>query len=135
MLKKEDDKMTGSNDDSLVGSGSTSARMSSSDAPAGSAAPRAARFGEGQEGSAARRERGVSGPRAGLLERAGLFLHDVRAEMKRVAWPTALEVRNTTIITIIAVIFFAVYLLVVDRGLVFLITQLERLVGWLFSAI
>ena len=72
-------------------------------------APRAARFGEGPEGKAARRERGQSAQphRPGRIIQ---FLHDVRAEMKRVSWPTLNHVRNTTLITLVAVIFFAVYL-------------------------
>ena len=97
-------------------------------------APRAARFGEGPEGSVARRERGHSGQQSGpgrLLQ----FLHDVRAEMKRVSWPTLTHVQNTTIITLIAVVFFAVYLWLVDQGMTYLIYGLEWLVskiaGWL----
>ena len=100
----------------------------------GDASPRAARFGEGPEGRAARRERGVVGPRSGPLDRAGKFLHDTRAEMKRVAWPGAVEVRNTTVITVIAVLFFAAYLWVVDSGFTLIISQLQNLVGWLFGA-
>jgi preprotein translocase subunit SecE len=38
-------------------------------------------------------------------------------------------VRNTTIITVIAVIFFAAYLWGVDRAFAFLIEQLQRLLG------
>jgi preprotein translocase SecE subunit len=53
--------------------------------------------------------------------------------MRRVSWPSAKEVKNTTIITVIAVIFFAVYLFVVDYGLAFFITQLERFVNWLMG--
>jgi preprotein translocase subunit SecE len=97
-------------------------------------APRAARFGEGPEGKAARRERGHSGQQSGL-GRLGQFIHDVRAEMKRVSWPTLVHVQNTTIITLIAVIFFAVYLFLIDLGMTYLITGLEWLVtkiaGWL----
>ena len=111
------------------------ARVSSEDVPAGSTpAPRAARFGEGPEGKGARRERGVSGPRAGFFERTAQFLRDVRAEMRRVSWPTANEVKNTTIITIIAVIFFAVYLFLVDQGLARLIMGLEWLANKLLGA-
>ena len=97
-------------------------------------APRAARFGEGPEGKVARRERGHSGQQSGpgrLIQ----FVHDVRAEMKRVSWPTLVHVQNTTIITLIAVIFFAVYLWLVDHGMTYLIMGLEWLVakiaGWL----
>ena len=106
-------------------------RVSSSDVPPGAPAPRAARFGEGVEGKGARRERGLDGPRAGFFARTGQFLRDVRAEMKRVSWPTLREVKNTTIITVVAVIFFAVYLWGVDHAIV----QLGRFGGWLLSLI
>ena len=94
-------------------------------------APRTARFGEGVEGKGARRERGISGPRVGPLGRMGQFLRDVRAEMKRVSWPSAKEVKNTTIITLIAVIFFAIYLFLVDRLWAFLLVQLNHLLNWM----
>ena len=84
--------------------------------------PRTARFGEGPEGKAARREHGQS-----VFGRIGQYLHDVRAEMKRVSWPTAKHVQSTTIITIIAVIFFAIYLFVVDQAFSKLIVGVEWL--------
>lgn len=90
-------------------------------------APRAARFGEGPEGKAARRERGESAPQGGpgrLIQ----FLRDVRAEMRRVSWPSLNEVKNTTIITLIAVIFFAIYLFAIDQGLARLIVGLDWLI-------
>ena len=89
--------------------------------------PRTARFGEGAEGKGARRERGLSGPRVGPIGRMLQFLRDVRAEMKRVSWPSVKEVKNTTIITLIAVIFFAIYLFLVDRLWSFLLVQLKNL--------
>ena len=97
-------------------------------------APRAARFGEGVEGKGARRERGLSGPSIGPLGRMSQFLRDVRAEMKRVSWPTVKEVKNTTIITLVAVIFFAVYLFLVDRVWAFLLLGLNRLLLWMTGA-
>jgi preprotein translocase SecE subunit len=92
-------------------------------------APRTARFGEGPEGKPARRERGqvAQQPKrfpATLVD----FLHDVRAEMRRVSCPSLKHVQNTTIITIIAVIFFAVYLFLVDQGLSRLILGLDWLI-------
>ena len=100
-------------------------------------APRTARFGEGPEGKAARRERGHVAPRQPrFYERLWEFLHDVRAEMRRVSWPSLQSVQNTTIITIIAVIFFAVYLFLVDQalsrvilGLDWLIEKIARFLG------
>jgi preprotein translocase subunit SecE len=106
-------------------------RVSSTDVPPGVPAPRTARFGEGVEGRGARRERGLDGPRAGFFTRTGQFLRDVRAEMKRVSWPSLNEVKNTTIITVVAVIFFAVYLWGIDHAIV----QLGRFGGWLLSLI
>ncbi len=100
----------------------------------GTPAPRAARFGEGVEGKGTRRERGLSGPRVGPLGRMGQFLRDVRAEMKRVSWPTVKEVKNTTIITLVAVIFFAIYLFLVDRIWAFLLIQLNHLLTWMTGA-
>ncbi|MDQ2938030.1 MAG: preprotein translocase subunit SecE [Acidobacteriota bacterium] len=96
--------------------------------------PRTARFGEGAEGRGARRERGLSGPRVGPLGRLALFVRDVRAEMKRVSWPSVKEVKNTTIITLVAVIFFAVYLFLVDRIWSFLLIQLNQLLNWMTGA-
>ena len=88
--------------------------------------PRAARFGEGPEGKAARRERGhVAQKPQRFPGRLAEFLHDVRAEMKRVSWPSLTHVQNTTIITLIAVIFFSVYLFVVDQALSRLILGLD----------
>jgi len=96
--------------------------------------PRTARFGEGVEARGARRERGLSGPRVGPVGRLSQFLRDVRAEMKRVSWPSVNEVKNTTIITLIAVIFFAIYLFLVDRIWAFLLLQLNHLLNWMTGA-
>ena len=92
-------------------------------------APRAARFGEGPEGKPARRERAHMAPRQPrFYDRLWEFLHDVRAELRRVCWPTLKNVQNTTIITLIAVIFFAVYLFAVDQALSRLVVGLDWLI-------
>jgi preprotein translocase subunit SecE len=96
--------------------------------------PRAGRFVEAAEGKGVRRERGLSGPGAGPVARMLQFLRDVRAEMKRVSWPSFKEVKNTTIITLVAVIFFAVYLFLVDRVWAFLLVQLNHLLNWMTGA-
>jgi preprotein translocase subunit SecE len=73
----------------------------------------------------------VHGPRAGFFTRVSQFFHDVRQEMRRVSWPSANEVKNTTIITIVAVIFFAVYLFAIDWGIVLF----GRLCRWLLGLV
>jgi preprotein translocase SecE subunit len=65
----------------------------------------------------------------GFFTRTAQFLRDTRAEMRRVTWPTATEVKNTTIITLIAVVFFALYLFGIDRVWAFLIDHLRTLLG------
>lgn len=96
----------------------------------GGAAPRMARYGEGREGRAARRERDLpERPRDNFFARAGKFVRDVRSELGRTTWPNALEVRNTTVITVFAVAFFATYLFLVDRVFAFLLDQVHRLFG------
>jgi preprotein translocase subunit SecE len=120
MSDRDDDLPQGGEEHDLVDSSTV-----------GTPAPRGARFGEGPEGKAARRERGLQGPRAGFFTRVSQFFHDVRMEMRRVSWPSFDEVKNTTIITIVAVIFFAVYLFSVDWGIVLL----GRLFSWLLGLI
>ena len=100
--------------------------MAETDNPdAGMVTPRA-RFSDGSEGKAARRERGQS-----PFGRIGQFVHDVRLEMKRVSWPTASNVQNTTIITLIAVVFFALYLFLIDQAF----AQLMHGLNWLLQKI
>ena|SRR5438105_1423898 len=67
-------------------------------------------------GETTRRERTRATSTAGPFARLSQFLRDVRAEMKRVSWPSAKEVKNTTVITLVAVIFFATYLFAVDQA-------------------
>src|ERR1043165_6747001 len=97
-------------------------------------APRMTRFGEGPEGKVTRREGGHSGAPSGPA-RLGQFLHDVRQEMKRVSWPSFITVRNTTLIALVAVIFFAVYLFAVDQGLSRLILGLDWAIEKLAKAL
>lgn len=104
-------------------------RVSSSGVTSETPAPRMARFGEGPEGRAARRERGVAGPREGFFGQVATFWRDVRTELRRVTWPTLKEVQNTTIVTVVAVAFFAAYLWVVDQAFAKMLTGLAKLFG------
>ena len=61
----------------------------------------------------------------GRLERARLFLSEVRNELKRVTWPSQKEVYATTVVVILTSTFFGLYLFVLDYGLL-------RLVQWIF---
>lgn len=132
MAREKDDEFKNKDDEALPSLEPMVApgRTSSSDVEAGTGpAPRAARFGEGPEGRAARRERGMTGPRAGFFERIATFASDVRSEMRRVTWPTLKDVQNTTIITIIAVAFFATYLWLIDKGWTLVVNGLTKALG------
>lgn len=130
MARQKDDDFENADDSSLPSLEPTPppGRTGSTDV-GGDASPRAARFGEGPEGRAARRERGLKGARAGFFERITTFGSDVRSEMRRVTWPTLKDVQNTTIITIIAVAFFATYLWLVDKGWTLVINGLTKALG------
>jgi preprotein translocase subunit SecE len=100
-----------------------------SDAPSGAPPSKTATLaGAGPGGGGGRRPKKTA-REAGFFARIGQFLRDTRAEMRRVSWPTLVMVRNTTLITLVAVIFFAVYLFLVDRVWTFLIDNLRSALG------
>ena len=101
--------------------------MAETDNPDAPIVPLGARFSEGAEGKGGRRDRGPGGQQS-WPSRVAQYFRDVRAEMKRVSWPSVNEVKNTTIITLVAVIFFAVYLFAIDQGLARLIIGLDWLI-------
>ena len=98
------------------------------EAPGGVPPKKTARGTVPSGGGRGDRSRGATST-PGFVTRLTQFLRDTRAEMRRVSWPTLMEVRNTTIITLVAVIFFALYLFGVDRVWSFLIERLRTLMG------
>ena len=56
--------------------------------------------------------------------RAKEFYLSVRSEMKKVSWPGRQEVVSTTVVVIIAVLFFGAYLGVVDAILGYSVNKL-----------
>jgi len=51
---------------------------------------------------------------AQVVEETKKFLKEVRAEMAKVTWPTFTELKGSTVLVIIASVFFAAYIAVVD---------------------
>ena len=51
----------------------------------------------------------------------GGFLAKTRGELDKTSFPSSEDVKNTTIICIVSVLFFAAYLFLVDRGWVYVI--------------
>ena len=62
----------------------------------------------------------------GWWYRSQEFFAEVRAEMKRVTWPSRREVYATTVVVIVTSIFFGLYLFAVDLGL-------NNVVQWVFQ--
>ncbi len=59
----------------------------------------------------------------------GDFVAKTREELRRTTFPSGDEVRKTTIIVIINVIFFAIYLFLIDQGWTYLLEGLTWLVN------
>ena len=57
------------------------------------------------------------------------FLREVRAEMKKVTWPSKNEVYSTTVVVIFATIFFGFYLFFMDIVFSWLITKVKDFFG------
>lgn len=54
------------------------------------------------------------------------FYGDIKAELRKVTWPSKKEVYGTTIVVLVAVFFFGIYLFLVD-------TLLQAIVNRIFS--
>ena len=65
----------------------------------------------------------------GKKEGIGEFIKKTREELDRTTFPGSEEVRNTTIIVIISIIFFAVYLFVIDQAWTYILEGLTWLVN------
>jgi preprotein translocase subunit SecE len=61
----------------------------------------------------------------GRVERARLFLSEVRNELRRVTWPSRKEVYATTVVVILTSLFFGLYLFALDFGV-------NSLIQWIF---
>ena len=55
------------------------------------------------------------------------FIGDLKVEMKKVTWPGKNEVYGTTVVVLVTVIIFGVYLFLVDSALQVAINQLFSL--------
>ncbi len=56
-----------------------------------------------------------------------VFLRDVKAEIKKVTWPSKNEVYSTTVVVIIATIFIGIYLYLLDIFFSWLMTQVKSI--------
>ncbi|MFO7734134.1 MAG: preprotein translocase subunit SecE [Candidatus Aminicenantes bacterium] len=57
------------------------------------------------------------------------FLREVKAEIKKVTWPSKAEVTSTTIVVLAATVFFGFYLFFMDVIFSWVIAQIKSLFG------
>ena len=57
------------------------------------------------------------------------YIKDVRVEMTKVSWPTAAELRESTMVVIVMVFIMMIFIGIVDRVLSYAFEALVRLVG------
>ena len=62
-------------------------------------------------------------------EGIGEFIRHTREELDKTTFPSSDDVKNTTIIVIISVIFFAVYLFLIDQTWTYLLDGLTWMVN------
>jgi preprotein translocase subunit SecE len=55
------------------------------------------------------------------------FLREVRAELKKVTWPSRNEVYSTTLVVIIATLFFGFYLFFMDALFSWVISRIKSI--------
>ena len=59
----------------------------------------------------------------------GDFIQKTREELKKTSFPSSDDVKNTTIIVVISVIFFAIYLFLVDHAWTYILDALNWVVN------
>ena len=62
-------------------------------------------------------------------ENVGDFVRKTREELKNTTFPSSDDVRNTTIVVLVSVVFFSVYLFLVDQSWVYLLGWLTWLIN------
>ncbi|MBK8466150.1 MAG: preprotein translocase subunit SecE [Chloracidobacterium sp.] len=67
-------------------------------------------------------------------EGIGEFITKTRAELDKTTFPSSDDVKGTTIIVIINVIFFAVYLFLIDQGWVYFVEALTWVINQIAGA-
>ncbi|MFZ1549115.1 MAG: preprotein translocase subunit SecE [Microgenomates group bacterium] len=67
-------------------------------------------------------------------EGIGEFVRKTRGELDKTSFPSSNDVKNTTIIVIVSVLFFAAYLFLVDQGWVYILQGLTWVVNKIAGA-
>ena len=63
----------------------------------------------------------------GIFARMKNYFAEVRAEMRRVTWPTRQELINASLIVVAALVFFGVYIAIIDNVIVIPLDWIAKL--------
>jgi len=64
-----------------------------------------------------------------VFKRLSKYFTDVRAEMRRVVWPTRTEVINSSVVVVVTLIFFTLFTFVVDQIVLVVVNAIAGLGG------
>ena len=67
-------------------------------------------------------------------EGVGEFIKQTRGELDRTTFPSSEDVKNTTVIVVISVIFFAIYLFLIDQAWTYILEALTWVVNKIAGA-
>ena len=62
-----------------------------------------------------------------VFQRLVKYFSDVRAELKRVVWPTRPEVINSSVVVIVTLIFFTLFTFLLDQVVLFLVASIAKI--------
>ncbi|MDA3936534.1 MAG: preprotein translocase subunit SecE [Actinomycetota bacterium] len=68
-------------------------------------------------------------PKLNPLARMMRYFSDVRAEMRRVVWPTRTEVINSSLVVIVTLIVFITFIFAVDSASLGIVTWISTIGG------
>ncbi|NTU89143.1 MAG: preprotein translocase subunit SecE [Actinobacteria bacterium] len=71
----------------------------------------------------------VTDKKPSVINRFSAYIHNVRAELKRVTWPTKSEVVNSSLVVVGALVFFGVMIYIVDSAIVPALVAYQGLAG------
>jgi len=64
-----------------------------------------------------------------VFQRMGKYFTDVRAEMRRVVWPSRTEVINSSVVVIVTLLFFTLFTFVTDQIVLVIVNAIAGLGG------
>jgi preprotein translocase subunit SecE len=64
-----------------------------------------------------------------VFARIARYFGDVRAEMRRVVWPTRPDVVNSSVVVIVTLLFFTVFTFAIDQAIIQIIRLIAKIGG------